>query len=290
MSTPLVTIGMPVYNGSRFIRYAIDSVLKQTYTNFELIITDDGSTDDTVEIVKQYKDNRIQLISDSQNKGISYRLNQLIDLAKGLYFMRMDADDLMFPNRVEKQVCFLQSHSHVDVVGSKAVIIDDNHHIIGERGSIKENIAIEDLFLSTRFMHPTVAGRTEWFKKWKYRDLYSGCEDYDLWIRSFKSSCFADMDECLLFYRDPLVFKLKTYLFRQQRLLECVWNLKNESQHGYYLFFRIILKSMVSSVAAIVLHILHADALFMKRRNKEIAHNIDYYNTYLKKFALNKDC
>ena len=127
MNTPLVTIGIPCYNVGRFIALSIKSVLAQTYTNFELIITDDGSTDNTVDEIRKFNDSRIIMIVDGENHGISYRLNQQIDMAKGYIFIRMDGDDIMFPNRVEKQVKYLQEHPNIDVVGTGAVIIDDEN-------------------------------------------------------------------------------------------------------------------------------------------------------------------
>ena len=122
---PLVTIGIPCYNVGRFIALSIRSVLMQTYTNFELIITDDGSTDNTVDEIRKFNDSRIKLSVDGENCGISYRLNQQIDMAKGNIFIRMDGDDIMFPNRVEEQVKYLQEHPNVDVIGAGAVIIDE---------------------------------------------------------------------------------------------------------------------------------------------------------------------
>lgn len=133
MENMFVTIGIPCYNVGRFIALSIKSVLAQTYTNFELIITDDGSTDNTIEEIRKFNDSRIKLIVDGENHGISYRLNQQIDMAKGDFFIRMDGDDIMFPNRVEEQVRFLYSHPNVDVVGSSIVVVDDETKIIGFR-------------------------------------------------------------------------------------------------------------------------------------------------------------
>lgn len=271
----LVTIGIPVYNCEQFIEQALKSVLAQTYTNFELIITDDGSTDNTVEEIKKFKDPRIKLIVDGKNRGISYRLNQQIEMAKGEFFVRMDGDDLMFPDRVEKQINYLLEHPEIDVVGSSAVIIDDKNDILGIRERVKKVICINDLFLSTRFMHPTVVGRTKWFKKWKYREEFSGCEDFDLWIRSFENSCFADLKEPLMFYRDPLHFKLKTYIFRQFRIIQCDWKLRHYMR-GYRIFFYCVLKAILSSVIAYVLNIIRKDSIMIERRNQPI-NNKSFY-------------
>ena len=216
-SLPLVTIGIPVYNCERYIELAIRSVLKQTYANFELIITDDGSTDNTVEEIKKFKDPRIKLIVDGKNWGISYRLNQQIDKAKGTFFVRMDGDDIMFPNRVEKQINYLLKHPNVDVVGTGAVIIDDENAILGFREGRNDFYSMRDVVFRSRYIHPTVTGRIEWFRKYHYKEEYNGCEDRDLWIRSFKDSKTHCFDEPLMFYRDTMNFKLHTYLYRMKQ-------------------------------------------------------------------------
>ena len=162
-----VTIGIPVFNAGRFLHYAINSVLNQTFKNFELIITDDGSTDDSLVIARSYNDIRIKVTSDDTNKGIYYRLNEQISMAKGKFFFRMDADDLMFPARIEKQVSFLENHPDVDVIGSQAIVIDDNNMILGFRDS-KLPESFDEVLRKVIFIHPTVAGRTEWFRKFRF--------------------------------------------------------------------------------------------------------------------------
>ena len=225
MKEPLITIGIPVYNCESFIALAVRSVLDQTYKNFELIITDDGSKDKTVDILHHFDDPRIIIISDGENHGIVYRLNQQIKLAKGKYFVRMDGDDIMFPDRIERQVAFLETHKEVDVVGGSAVIIGDDNEIIGMRGYVKG----EDVYTCTGFIHPTVCAKIEFFRKYKYRDELKGIEDFDLWTRSNKVAIFKILNDPVLFYRDPLKFKLKTYLFRQEQCRNGLRNWLQES-------------------------------------------------------------
>ena len=125
----IVSIGMPVFNAEKHLKIAIDSVLNQDFKEFELIISDDGSTDNSLNIIQSYTDKRIKLLSDSSNKGIGYRLNEQIALSKGVYFARMDSDDIMFPDRILEQVKFLQEHPNVDVVGGSAVVINEYDQI-----------------------------------------------------------------------------------------------------------------------------------------------------------------
>ncbi|CDE64123.1 glycosyltransferase group 2 family protein [Parabacteroides sp. CAG:409] len=216
-NTILVTIGIPCYNVGQYIALSIKSVLAQTYTNFELIITDDGSTDNTVEEIKKFKDPRIKLIVDGRNRGISYRLNQQIDMAKGEFFVRMDGDDLMFPDRVEKQINYLLQHPETDVVGSSAVIIDNDNTISGFREGKNNFFSMRDILFRARYIHPTVTGRIDWFKRYRYKEEYNGCEDRNLWIRSFKNSKMYCIEEPLMFYRDAMNFKLYTYLYRMKQ-------------------------------------------------------------------------
>ncbi|MDF0718815.1 glycosyltransferase [Kaistella sp. PBT33-4] len=210
---PLVTVGIPLYNAEKFISLAIKSVLSQTYGHFELIITDDGSTDDSVKIVQSFKDDRIQLLSDGRNFGLPYRLNQQIGMAQGKFFVRMDADDIMFPDRLEKQIDYLQKHPNIDAVGSSVVIVDDDNQAVAFR---KAELLSEyrQLFRTILFNHPTVAGKTAFFKENPYSEQYDGVEDAELWLRTFQNGNFGILEEPLLFYRDPLIFKLKTYRYR----------------------------------------------------------------------------
>ena len=189
----LVTIGIPVYNVALFIEHTLKSVLNQSYTNFELIITDDGSADNTVEVIRSFNDPRITLIVDDENHGISYRLNQQIDLAKGKYFVRMDGDDLMFPDRVEKQVRYLEEHPDVDVVGAGAVIINNENQIIGMRINKINCKKPTDAIKTIPFIHPTVTGKIEFFRRHKYDEELSGVEDKDLWCRGVVDSVYDVM-------------------------------------------------------------------------------------------------
>lgn len=261
----IVTVGIPVYNGARYIQQAIESVLNQTYTDFELIVTDDGSTDGTLEVLRLFDDSRLKIISDGENRGISYRLNQQISLAGGRYFVRMDADDIMMPNRLECQVNFLQNNPEVDVVGSSVIIIDEKNDLIGKRNVNRRSKDIDQLFYNTHFIHPTVAGKTSWFKKWQYSETLKGVEDYDLWIRSYQNSRFADINEPLLYYRDPLSFRLKTYLFRIKQSLRCC--VKHRKICKFKTLLLIISKRFISAAIATLLTIIGLDKWMIMQRN-----------------------
>lgn len=277
MSEPFVTIGMPVYNCEKFIKQSVMSVLNQTYKNFELIVTDDGSTDNTLGVLRNIHDYRLKVISDGENRGISYRLNQQIDLAHGFYFVRMDGDDLMFPNRVEEQLRFMQDHPELDVCGTSAIVIGNDNEILGMRGLACSPQNIKEVFLYGYFIHPTVMGKTKWFKKWKYREDMCGCEDLDLWIRSYSNSNMAKMDIPILFYRDSLVFKLKTYINRQRRMAQCFW-VNRKILYSKWSLLKCYGKVFISVIAALVLWAIRCDSIWIRRRNMQF--NADQLSFY----------
>ena len=161
-----VTVAIPFYNNEDTLEFAIKSVINQTYTDWLLLLINDGSTDSSMEIAKKYLSEKVKLIDDGLNKGLIYRLNQAIDMTETPYFARMDSDDIMLPERLEKQVNYLENHQDIDLVGSSAFIIDECNNIVSvRRTSNKKRYNISDLIKHGLFIHPTVVGKTEWFLK-----------------------------------------------------------------------------------------------------------------------------
>jgi glycosyltransferase involved in cell wall biosynthesis len=125
-SYPKVSVVMSVYNGEKYLCEAIDSILNQTFENFEFLIVNDGSTDRTLEILQSYRDPRIKVINNERNIGLTASLNKGLKIAKGEYVARMDADDVSFPHRLEQQKAFLDRNPRVAMVGSWAEVIDES--------------------------------------------------------------------------------------------------------------------------------------------------------------------
>lgn len=204
LGKPLITIAIPFYNAERFLRYSILSVINQTYQNWELQLINDGGNDNSVSIAEEFAsaDSRIKVISDGKNKGLPSRLNETIQMAKGEFYARMDADDIMFPNRLEKQIAFAKSHPDADVIGGQSVIINEKNKIIfsskGESGQIRTK---EEIMGGKMFIHPTVFGKTKWFLNHPYDEAKRRSQDYFLWLSSVEESSFIIMDEPVLFYR-----------------------------------------------------------------------------------------
>lgn len=262
----MVTIGIPVYNASRFLRYAIDSVLAQTCREIELIITIDGASDTSGRIAATYNDPRIVLIDDNENRGISFRLNQQISLARGKYFARMDADDIMFPDRIEKQLKFMLDNPEMDVTGSDAVVIDNNNLILGYRAG-NHNICRKSILRKILFNHPTVFGKTTWFRENPYSSEFDGVEDFMLWNKSYLHSRFINLDEPLLFYRDPPLTDVSIYLNRQKQFRRAIRTLKKGSVIGKIRSSELITLSVCKEMAFLLLHKAGFSDFLIRRRN-----------------------
>lgn len=194
-----VSIVMPFYNGEKYLREAIDSILNQTFKDFELLALDDGSTDASVSVVNSYNDSRIRLIQCEHN--FIATLNHGLKEAKGKYIARMDADDITMPERLEKQYTFMETHSEVDVCGSWAEIFGE-----GE-GTIQVNTdhvsIVSGLLLGNGMIHPTTMIRSATLTKYDLKYLeYAWAEDYKLWVdMALAGASFANLPEVLIRYR-----------------------------------------------------------------------------------------
>lgn len=200
---PRVTVAMSAHNASVTVELAVRSILTQTYQNWELIVIDDGSTDRTREILTRIRDSRIRFIQEpSGNLGLAARLNQCVHLAEGQYVARMDADDVAYPQRLERQVQFLEGHREIDLLGTGAVIFKGDGEIIGCYPTASSHEAIcRRPWWGFPLCHPTWMGKRTWFLSHPYSDEDTRCEDQALLLRSFSRSRFAALEEVLLGYR-----------------------------------------------------------------------------------------
>lgn len=202
----MISIGIPFYNVENYLADAIKSVLAQTYPYWELILVDDGSTDNSLKIAQEIasRDSRVRVISDGENKKLPYRLNQLVVESKGEFIARMDADDVMHPVRLEKQLYFLLNNKEYDLVSSGLISIDNNNQVKGFR-------CVDELYydfiapkMSYPVVHPSIMARKSWFERNQYSEKYPRAEDFELWTRSIKSNDFkmAVLPDLLLYYRE----------------------------------------------------------------------------------------
>lgn len=199
----LVSVILPVYNGATYLKESIDSVLSQTYRDFELIVINDGSKDNSFDIINSYDDSRIIVINRQQNRGLVYSLNEGIDVARGEYIARQDADDISVPERFEKEVAFLDKNPAAGMVGSSYIKIDENSSDIVLKRVPETVREISDVLMKTNcFCHGSVVFRKECFEQaGGYRDTAGPTEDYDLWLRFSEITTLANIGEPLYKWR-----------------------------------------------------------------------------------------
>lgn len=193
---------MPVHNAQAYIALSVRSLLRQTLDDFELVIINDGSTDETLRILASITDRRIRLLGDDQKRGISFRLNEGLDLANGRFIARMDADDIAAPNRLARQVEFLDRRTDVDLVGTAVAYIDEYGHFAGApREYPVEDFEIKcRLLTSNCLLHPTVMFRQRG-DVFRYSTDFRFAQDYELWLRMASQKVYANLPEVLLLQR-----------------------------------------------------------------------------------------
>jgi glycosyltransferase involved in cell wall biosynthesis len=211
MSVPEISVLMPVYNAEKYLKQAIESIIEQTFNDFEFIIINDGSTDTSLSIIEGYasRDQRIKLVS-RENKGLVYTLNEGLGLSRGKYIARMDADDISFVYRFQKQYEFLQINDEYAVVGSKVELIDDEGMPLIEMIDIYEHNDIDEAHINCLLggaviMHPTALIRkASILAVGGYDERFKHAEDYDLWLRLAEIGKLHNLNEVLLSYRQHL--------------------------------------------------------------------------------------
>ncbi len=198
----LVSVIMPAYNAEKYIAQAIESILGQTYKDFELIIINDCSCDRTEEIILSYDDPRIVYVKNEQNLGVAKTLNVGLEIAKGEYIARMDADDMSLPQRFAKQVAFLNANEDVAVLGTNVETFNETGTICtGWSATDPEQMKVDMLF-ACGLAHPSVMMRTNVIRQLGgYAPDYHGLEDYELWCRVLEKHQITTLPDILLRYR-----------------------------------------------------------------------------------------
>lgn len=199
--TCLVTVLMPVYNAAPYLNQAIDSILSQSFTDFEFLIINDGSTDQSDEIIRSYSDHRIRYEKNSQNIKLIATLNKGLELANGVFIARMDADDIAEPTRLETQIRFLKDHPEIGICGSWFRSFGQSESKVSYPVSDFE-IRYTALY-QCPFCHPTVVLRKELVTEndLRYSHDYPHAEDYEFWLRASRVSRMANIPHYLLRYR-----------------------------------------------------------------------------------------
>lgn len=216
MNSPLISVIMPVYNTAPYLKEAIESILTQTQSDFELILINDASTDNSSEVIAQFNDNRIRVINNEKNLGLAVSLNKAIRVSTGKYIARMDGDDISLPNRFEEQLKVIKSADRRTVVCSTCLLIDEQGNKIGKwkddnKYSSPKEIR-KQLPNNNCIVHPSVMVRRDLLSEFFYDPEQHESEDYDLWLR------MASDDVRFLKITHPLVLhRIRKQSFTRQR-------------------------------------------------------------------------
>lgn len=203
MNVPSVSVLMSVYNGERYLREAIDSILNQTFTDFEFIIVDDGSTDDTGGILSSIHDARLTVLRNDQNRGLTASLNRALSVARAPYVARMDADDLSEPNRLERQVEYLETNQDVGLLGTATGRIDAHGRYLGLYLVYTRTDGLyQRLLEDNHFKHGSIVVRRELLERvGGYRLAFRYAQDYDLLLRLAEHCELENLTEVLYWRR-----------------------------------------------------------------------------------------
>ena len=281
MKTPLISIAIPAYNCDRYISHSIQSVLNQTFEDWELILLNDGSTDHTSEIMQSYaqRDSRIRVIDENKNCGLIRRLNQSVALARGKFYARMDSDDIMHPERLKTQISYLLEHPDINVLGSTAYAIDENNEIT----AYLDCAEFPNPPQGHGFIHPSVMAATEWFRRNPYSENYNRIEDYELWLRAFPHSKYYVIQTPLLFYRDSGTTGPKKNLATHISALKIAFS-SHQYEIGISTRIRIALGSVLRMLACISFSVIGKSQWLLKmRENRKTIKNISKAQLDLRK-------
>jgi glycosyltransferase involved in cell wall biosynthesis len=287
--TALVTVLMPVYNAEKYLADAIESVLQQTFRDFEFLIIDDGSTDKSVEIIKSYPDKRIVLCRNDINKGLIHTLNRGLQLAKGEYIIRMDSDDICCIDRLEKQVGFMQAHQDVSIAGAGYKSFGCKKSFVWQGPQDYEAVR-SYLFFDSALAHPTIIMRTADIKKYNlcYDQFFHYCEDWAFWIKCSKYLKIVNMPDVVLKYRmlqtsqsraeETKVKRLeKDQEILKANLFDLGVRFSDEEFTKYWSIYRNIVPFTVENMQNLEQYFIY----FQQINQKNKYYNPKYFNEYL---------
>lgn len=217
------TIAIPFHTSSSSLTLAIASVLRQTVSDIKVELIDDGAPSWFVDSLLAIGDPRVSVLSDGKNRGLAARLNESIRRCDSEFYFRMDADDLAFGHRVERMIAEFDRNEDLCVLGSGAVVVDEELSVKGLRGCATSIVREPDARRGSIYIHPTVVFRTEWLAGKSYDESLKRTEDKDFWIRYFSKTEFGIVPEPLLFYRSSSHqgrYVIRTTAKEERRLLK----------------------------------------------------------------------
>lgn len=229
-----VTIGISFYNAEDYLSDAIKSILVQTYSHWELILIDDGSTDKSLLIAQAFakNDKRIRVLSDGKNRKLAARLNQIVDESSCDYIARMDADDLIAINRLEKQVSFLEENKKFDLVSTGILSVKNDLSLVGYRGSESNKVlSLDDAVLGkTGIIHASILARKSWYIRNRYNEDLKIAQDYALWLNAYLNNDLkvGFIEDPLYFYREEQNVKLNKLLTAYTTQISIIKNIHDQ--------------------------------------------------------------
>lgn len=258
-----ITIAIPFYNAEHYLKDATKSVFAQTHKDWELILIDDGSTDNSLAIAKSINDPRVSVYSDGKNKKLAARLNEITHLAKFDFIARMDADDLMHPQRLEIQYNILKNNPDLDMVSTGVYSVLNDLTLVGKRGSNFTNLSHEDIISKREgLIHASLLVKKNWYKNNFYDESLSIAQDLDLWLRSSKNDKLnaVSIDKPLYIYREEINVTYKKLLAAYNNEMTMILKY-NSFLSRYYV------KAFMKSAIIRLLKLLNISLNFQKNRN-----------------------
>jgi glycosyltransferase involved in cell wall biosynthesis len=251
-TVPKVSVLMSVYNGASYLRQSVQSILDQTFLDFEFIIVNDGSTDNTQEILESVSDPRVQVLMQP-NTGLTKALNRGLKLCRGEFIARMDADDLSMPERLERQLIFFDKHPEVGMVGTAYFEIDDNGRVLSEKACLLEDNQLRKVLIKYNpFCHTsTMIRKSVLSRVGFYDESFPYAQDYELWFRIAKHYKLANLPQFLTKnrIRDDNI----SFAFESQQLKYAIKARRKEIQSRHYpiyLYYYLLWPLIVMNVPA----------------------------------------
>jgi len=281
-----ISIGIPFFNAEKYLEDAIKSVLAQTFQNWELILVDDGSTDRSLEIARSFVDPRIRIISDGFNRRLPYRLNQIINEAQYDIIARMDADDLMAVDRLEKQIKVLNENPEIDLVVTSLYSIGNKNEILGKRIYSNHQMQPKEILQGlTNLLHPSLLARKAWCKRNPYQVNNCLAEDYELWLSAAIKNDFnyVVMQEPLYFYREVENVKKEKMILGYNTQIEVIKKYYNNVISDLEKN-KIVLKFEIKKMIVEILSFLNLMQILNKRRMTTVSE--DDKNFYMSQLEL----
>jgi glycosyltransferase involved in cell wall biosynthesis len=272
---PLISIGISFHNNADTLADAIRSVFAQTFQDWELILVDDHSSDGSLCVAQSVIDPRVRVYSGGAGKGFVYQLNRITQMVRGKYYARMDADDMMHPERISKQISYLDEYREIDLVDTAMYSMDQQCNIKARRSL--NSLDYRPVILLSRGLlcHATVTGRVEWFKKNPYDPKYIRAEDRELWCRTFKNSRFGRIQEPLYFVREGRI-NLSNYLMsrKTERLIIKTYGPSLLGKNG---ILKSVTESYMKSLAYKVFSLFGLHEILVNLRNEKLSNEERLY-------------